>query len=164
MAADPIGEQYDVEQIRALKYRYLRHLDLKQWEEFAEVFVPEATGAYAGLDFGDRDALVSYMRENMGPGLISMHHVHHPEITIGVDGDPDRARGTWYLEDKVLVPEYDFVLEGAAFYDDVYVRTADGWRVAHTGYRRTYEVSYTMSSIQNYKLKLGTAYDGRARV
>ena len=45
----------DVEAIKQLKYRYLRTLDLKQWDDFAECFVPEATGDYAGLAFGDRD-------------------------------------------------------------------------------------------------------------
>ena len=36
--------------------------------------MPEATGDYAGLVFEDRDALVAYMRENLGEGLITMHH------------------------------------------------------------------------------------------
>ena len=75
----------DIEAIKQLKYRYLRTLDLKQWDDFAECFVPEATGDYAGLAFEDRDALVAYMRENLGEGLISMHHAHHPEISV--DGD-----------------------------------------------------------------------------
>ena len=59
------------------------------------------------------------MRENLGEGLISMHHAHHPEISV----DGDTAEGRWYLEDKVIVPDFDFVLEGAAFYTDRYART-----------------------------------------
>ena len=147
----------DVEAIRQLKYRYFRTLDLKQWDDFAECLTPDATGSYEELTFGNRDDLVSYMRDNMGPGLISMHHGHHPEITV----NGDTATGVWYLEDKVLVPEFDFVLEGAAFYDDTYVRTADGWRIAATGYRRTYEVSYSTKDIASLKVKRGSAYDSR---
>ena len=146
----------DIESIKQLKYRYLRTLDLKQWDEFADCFLPEATGDYAGLAFADRESLVGYMRENLGEGLISMHHAHHPEITV----DGDEATGLWYLEDKVIVPELDFALEGAAFYTDRYVRTGAGWRIAHTGYRRTYEMSMSTADLASYKVKRGTAYDG----
>ena len=151
----------DVADIKLLKYRYLRTLDLKQWDDFADCFVPEATGDYAGLSFADRDSLVAYMRENLGEGLISMHHAHHPEITVEYGGDG--ATGTWYLEDKVIVPELDFVLEGAAFYTDRYVRTPDGWRIAHTGYRRTFEISMSTADLASYKVKRGTAYDRHDR-
>ena len=60
----------DIEQIKQLKYRYLRTLDLKQWDDFAECFVPEATGDYAGLVFEDRDTLVEYMRANLGTTIV----------------------------------------------------------------------------------------------
>ena len=144
----------DIHAIQQLKYRYLRTLDLKQWDEYAECFLPEVTCDYAGLRFENRDALVAYMQDNLGEGLISMHHAHHPEITV----DGDEATGRWYLEDKVIVPEFDFVLEGAAFYTDRYVRTPDGWRIAHTGYRRTYEMSMSTADLASYKVKRGTAY------
>lgn len=142
----------DVEAIRQLKYRYFRHLDLKQWDRFADCLTPDCTGDYAGLVFADRDALVAYMRENMGPGLISMHHGHHPEIVV----DGDSATGVWYLEDTVIVPDLDFRLEGAAFYEDTYRRSPEGWRISSTGYRRTYESS---SSLNGAKVTKGTAYE-----
>jgi hypothetical protein len=145
----------DLERIKQLKYRYLRTLDLKLWDEFTECFVPEVTGDYAGLVFENRDALVGYMRENLGEGLISMHHAHHPEITV----DGDEATGRWYLEDRVIVPAFEFVLEGAAFYSDRYVRTSEGWRVSHTGYKRTFEVSMSTADLPSWKLKRGAAYD-----
>ena len=123
----------DIEAIKQLKYRYLRTLDLKQWDEFAECFVSEATGDYDGLAFEDRSSLVEYMRANLGDGVITMHHVHHPEISV----DGELATGRWYLEDKVLVPDFEFVLEGAAFYEDRFVRTPDagGSRTPATGVR-----------------------------
>lgn len=141
----------DVDEIEALKYRYLRHLDLKQWDDFATTLAPDVTADYAGLVFADRAALVGYLRENLGPRMVTMHHAHHPEITV----DGDEAVGHWYLEDKVLMPDLELVLEGAALYADRYRRTPDGWVIAHTGYHRTYELTYPMPG----KLKLGTAYD-----
>lgn len=138
----------DISEISRLKYRYLRTLDTKQWEEFEECFLPEVTADYNGLEFADRAALVGYMRENLGEGTITMHHVHHPEIDV----DGDTATGRWYLHDKVIVAAFDFMLEGAAFYEDRYVRTPHGWRVAHTGYRRTFEATYSLADLPGFKV------------
>lgn len=139
----------DIDQICQLKYRYLRTLDTKAWDEFAACFLPEATGDYNGLAFPDRAALVSYMRENLDEGILTMHQAHHPEIVV----DGDVATGRWYLQDKVIVPAHSFMLEGAAFYDDRYVRTPGGWRVAHTGYRRTFEISYNLADLPGCRVK-----------
>ena len=70
----------DIEAIKQLKYRYLRTLDLREWVDFAECFVPDATGAYDGREFTDRDSLVAFMRENMTDCLISMPQAHHPDV------------------------------------------------------------------------------------
>ena len=144
------GREDDLEQIRQLKYRYLRTLDTKQWDDFADCFVPEATADYAGLAFPDREALVDYMRTNLCPAIVTMHHCHHQEITV----DGDTATGRWYLHDQVISAEYRFKLEGAAFYDDRYVRTPDGWRVSHTGYERTFEATYQLDD--SVTLKTGS--------
>ena len=58
----------DIDAISQLKYRYLRTLDTKQWDEFADCFVPEATGDYNGLDFADRAALVGLHEGQPGRG------------------------------------------------------------------------------------------------
>ena len=139
----------DITAISQLKYRYLRTLDTKQWDEFEECFVPEATGDYNGLIFDNRAALVDYMRTNLGEGLVTLHQAHHPEIAV----DGDTATGGLYLQDKVIVEAFKFVLEGAAIYSDRYVRTAEGWRVAHTGYRRTYEATWSLDDVPSFKLK-----------
>ncbi|GAB6987034.1 nuclear transport factor 2 family protein [Nocardioides pyridinolyticus] len=138
----------DLTAISQLKYRYVRTLDTKSWDEFEGCFVPDATGDYDGLVFADRAALVGYMKENLGEGLLTLHQVHHPEITV--EGDTATAR--WYLQDKVIVPASKFMLEGAAFYDDRYVRTPEGWRVAHTGYRRTFEITYDLADLPGTKI------------
>lgn len=145
-----------IREIEQLKYRYLRTLDLKAWDDFADCFLPGATGDYAGLQFTDRAALVDYMRDNLGAGVLTLHQAHHPEITLLGDG---QASGLWYLEDRVLVPDFDYVLEGAAFYDDRYAHTPEGWKIAHTGYRRTFEVTMSTKDLASWKAIRGTAYD-----
>lgn len=138
----------DIDEICRLKYRYLRCLDTKQWDEFAACFAPGATGDYGGLSFDDREALVDYMRTNVGDGVITLHQVHHPEIDV----DGDTATGRWYLHDRVVVDAFRFALEGAAFYADRYVRTADGWRIAHTGYERTFELTWSLDDTPSLKV------------
>lgn len=130
----------DVTAITRLKYRYLRSLDTKGWEEFAGCFAPDATADYNGLVFDDPVSLVDFMRAHMPPGVLTMHQAHHPEIDLDPD-DTDRATGTWYLHDKVIHEAQRFYLEGGAFYTDRYVRTGAGWLIQHTGYRRTFEMT-----------------------
>lgn len=153
---DPVELLLAVEEIKQLKYRYLRTLDLKRWDDFAAVFVPEVTADYGeGLAFGSRDELVAFMRDSLGQRMVTLHQCHHPEIDV----DGDRATGVWYLEDKVLMPDHRLVLEGAAFYEDRYVRTGEGWRIEHTGYRRTYEATMSMDDVPSYALTIGKAYE-----
>jgi hypothetical protein len=127
----------DYEAIRQLKYRYLRSLDLKEWDEFADTLTPDVSADYgARLSFTDRDSTVGYMRSALGPKIITVHQAHHPEVSV--DGDTATAR--WYLQDIVLVLEQRIMLTGAAFYDDGYRRCEDGqWRICRTGYVRSYE-------------------------
>jgi hypothetical protein len=146
----------DIDAIKALKYRYFRALDLKHWDDLEATLVPEATADYAGLTFTNRADLVAYMRQNLPADRITLHQAHHPEIAV----DSDTATGTWYLQDRVIVPEFDYLLEGAGIYADRYVRTPEGWRFSHTGYRRTYELS---GSLNGLTLKVGDAYQSQER-
>jgi hypothetical protein len=131
----------DLRAIEELKYRYVRCLDLKQWDGFADTLTADVAAGYgAELSFAGRDAVVDFMRSSLGPAIITVHHVHHPEIAI----DGDEANGTWYLQDTVLITEHRMLLRGAAFYDDTYVRTDAGWRIARTGYTRSYESIETL--------------------
>ncbi|MFC9979615.1 nuclear transport factor 2 family protein [Gordonia sp. NPDC127522] len=150
----PGGGFEDLRAIESLKYRYLRSLDTKDWTTFESTLTDDVTGNYGeGLVFSNRDELVGYMRENVGPAVITEHRVAHPEIEI----DGDTARGRWYLQDRVIVAEFSFMLIGAAFYDDTYRRTADGWRISSTGYDRTYEATVGLADVPSFALKVGPA-------
>ena len=92
------------------------------------------------------------MRTSMPAGVITEHRVTHPEITV----DGDEGAATWYLQDRVIVPEYNFMLFGAGFYHDRYRRTSDGWKICATGYDRTYDVSQSVEGL-NFKVRPGSA-------
>lgn len=144
----------DLEQVKALKYRYLRALDTKDWDVFAATLTEDVTGDYGEkLSFGGRDELVGYMRSSVGPGVITEHRVDHPEIIV----DGDSATGRWYLQDRVIVSEFSFMMIGAAFYADTYRRTDGGWRICATGYDRTYEATVDLKEIPSFSVTVGRA-------
>ncbi|MFV0494606.1 nuclear transport factor 2 family protein [Mycobacterium sp.] len=154
LIADPAA---DVEAIKRVKYRYLRAMDTKHWDDFADTLTEDVKGDYGSsvgkeLHFDNRADLVGYLREALGSGVITEHRVTHPVIDV----TGDTATGTWYLQDRVIVDEFKFMLIGAAFYRDRYRRTADGWRISATGYDRTYEATMSVKDL-GFQLKPGRA-------
>ncbi|WP_422742792.1 nuclear transport factor 2 family protein [Mycobacterium sp. WMMD1722] len=147
----------DIDDIKQVKYRYLRALDTKHWDEFADTLTEDVVGRYGESlgdthEFTDRDSLVNFMRTSLGPEVLTEHRVTHPEITV----DGDEATATWYLQDRVIAPAFDFMLIGAGFYHDRYRRTPDGWKISSTGYDRTYDASMSLQAL-NFKVKSGRA-------
>jgi hypothetical protein len=53
----------------------------------------------------------------------------------------------------VIATRYQTVIQGAAFYRDRYLRCPDGaWRIAHTGYQRTYEATLSLADLPSFRL------------
>jgi hypothetical protein len=153
---DVIG---DVEAIKQVKYRYLRALDTKHWDDFADTLTEDIKGDYGPsigkeLHFTNRSDLVNYMQSSLPANVITEHRVTHPEIILGGD---DEATGSWYLQDRVIVADFNFMLIGAAFYRDRYRRTTDGWKISATGYDRTYEATMSLEGITGFKVQPGRA-------
>lgn len=143
-----------LEEIRRLKYRYLRCVDLKLWDEIGDVFTADATVDYGTKALGEpirlrgREEIVAFLRKSLGPGIITVHSASQPEIDV----DGDAATGTWSFEDTVIATEYRVLIKGAAFYEDRYARAEDGrWRISHTGYVRTYEVMMSLDDAPSLK-------------
>jgi hypothetical protein len=145
-----------LEQIRQLKYRYLRCVDLKRWDEIGDTFTAGATASYGTpalggkpIDLTGRDEIVAFLRESLGRDIITVHAASQPEITV----DGDTAAGTWSFQDTVIATRYRVVITGAAFYEDRYARERDGqWRIAHTGYVRTYEAMMSLDDLPSFQL------------
>ena len=138
-----MGVDHDWSQVRAieeLKFRYVRGVDLKDWDLLASTLAEDARASYSGgvLTLSGRDAIVKYMSDNLGTeNRLTSHKVHHPEITVNDDGT---ASGVWALEDVVLDLDSGMRIEGSAYYDDRYVLKDGAWLIQLTGYRRVYEV------------------------
>ena len=143
----------DIDEIQQVKYRYLRALDTKHWDEFADTLTEDVVGDYDAVRSARSTTSPtatpssSSCATSMPANIITEHRVTHPEIAV----DGDEATAIWYLQDRVIVPDFNFMLIGAAFYHDQYRRTSDGWKISRTGYERTYDA--TMST-ENHQLQV----------
>jgi hypothetical protein len=144
-----------MEEIRRLKFRYLRCVDQKRWDELAATFTEDAVADYGTPSMGrhllltGRDEIMTFLRGSLGPGIVTFHFAGQPEIDI----DGDKATATWAFEDTVIVTEHRLVIKGAAFYEDCYVRDSGGaWRISRTGYVRTYEATVSFDDVPSLRL------------
>jgi hypothetical protein len=141
----------DIEEIKHLKARYFRHLDAKEWEPWADVFADDLEFVYVDTSVQHVPAtaealpngqarvtkaqLLEHIAEAMKP-VTTVHHGHMPEITFV---DDDTATGRWGLTNHCEYPTGDGTFgwsRGYGRYDDIYVRTDDGWRIKRSAFYR----------------------------
>lgn len=127
------------EKIRRLKHAYLRCLDQKTFDQLEDVFTEDAVASYSGGKYTHegRAEIIGWLREKMGAEtMLSSHRCSHPEIDLVSDTE---ATGVWALHDVVVESAFGVIIAGAAFYEDRYVKVDGQWRIAETGYKRTFE-------------------------
>jgi hypothetical protein len=144
-----------IEEIKRLKYRYFRTLDLKSWTEFGDTLATDIRARYGTqampepVHFDDRESVVAFMTENLGHDVVTVHVAHHPEIEV----DGDEATGSWCFEDTVIVPGLEVQIRGAGYYADTYRKDPDGaWRIASTAYERIYEAMTSLADTPSFAL------------
>ncbi len=146
----------DVEAIKQLKYRYWRHLDLKEWEELAECFAEDATVAYGGgkYRFEGREAIMRFLRDSLSreSGSVTVHHGHHPEIEITGE---DSARGTWGLYNYMYNEKQNRGIRIGAYYRDDYSRIGGIWKITHIGYQTIFHEEWKRDEIPSLRLLEG---------
>ena len=126
-----------IEEIRRLKARYFRLLDMKQWDAFETLFALEATfdmrDAAVARDEGallaGAPAIVAFVREAVAC-MVTVHHGHMPEIDVLSE---HAARGTWAMEDVLRWTtggaDGTQVLHGYGHYHDTYARVDGRWLI-----------------------------------
>src|SRR5829696_3528041 len=90
-----VDDLVEIELIERLKYRYLRGIDQKLFDEVEACFTEDATASYGGgaYVFEGRPAIMEFLRTSMAStGMLTSHKCHHPEIDFTGDGE---ATGTW---------------------------------------------------------------------
>jgi hypothetical protein len=157
---DPVVGLQALEEIRQVKYRYLRCVDLKLWDKIGDTLTEDATFDYGTIAYGKplevsgRSKIATFLRTKHGPDIITVHVAGQPEIDV----EGDTATGVWSLQDTVIATKHRIVIAGAAFYHDRYERgTDDRWRISHTGYVRTYEAMVSLDDLPSFKMMLNLA-------
>ena len=119
----------DTEQIAEVLIRYATGIDSKDWPLLRSCWTDEIDVDYQQLGrFTSADALTDVMRqlhENMGPTYHRMSN-----FVIAVDGD--RATVRSYVHAVLMLQRDDSTnwVDALGHYDDVFVRTPDGWRIS----------------------------------
>ena len=136
---DPVYRLTAIEEVKALKARYFRFLDTKDWAGFAGLFTADAAMDVSGEmraradDDGvirGNDEIAAFVRAAVGD-VQTVHHGHTPEIDIL---SPGRATAVWAMEDVLRWPDGAPIrsLHGYGHYDETYENGGDRWRIAST--------------------------------
>jgi hypothetical protein len=126
-----------IAEIHALKARYFRTMDTKDWAGLEAVFAPDLVADFRESAGGSDESMLIHGAalyvSTLAPVLeqiATVHHGHMPEIEVH---SPTRASGVWAMEDKLWVGDgsplpFRF-MHGYGHYHETYVRLNEGWRI-----------------------------------
>ena len=119
------GQDYaEIEQLLA---RYYQGLDFEDMEMLGSVFTDDATYTLTGSELSGREAIVASVEERIGrrpPEHERRHWQNNAVITPTAGGATGRTY--WVSLEVSYVPPKPAL---SGHWDDVYVRTSDGWRI-----------------------------------
>ena len=123
-------EMSDRLELQDLLIRYSEAIDRREFDELDAIFVPDAyidyrdtggiDGQYPQIKEWLADTLPTYFERNA-------HMLGLPAVKLA--GDTATAR-TFCFNPMVLKGEKPKVMQVGVWYDDEFVRTADGWRIS----------------------------------
>jgi hypothetical protein len=130
-----IEELKAIEDIKKLKARRDRSVDLKDWDTYTACHAPDHLSDNDGYEPWTREDMVRHLREDIGHVTI-VHLSHTPDITIH---SRTEASGIWYLEDQHFWKqgEEDHWLHGFGFYHERYVKRDGRWLFIRRRIQRT---------------------------
>jgi hypothetical protein len=126
-----------IEEIKALKARYFRCMDMKDWPGLQAVFAPDVVCDFRDST-GTRDETLltrgaALYIQNLAPilqDIVTTHHGHMPEIEIT---SPTTATGIWAMEDLLWVqdgaPVTYKTMRGFGHYHETYEKRDGAWEI-----------------------------------
>lgn len=137
---DDLQKLLALEEIKALKARYFRCVDTKDWAGFEAVFAPDAQFDISDDVPGCIISGAAKIRETASvplTGCVSVHHGHCPEITLTSD---TTATGIWPMEDMLRWDEGANApirgLHGYGHYHESYQRIDGTWVIKNLKLKR----------------------------
>jgi 3-phenylpropionate/cinnamic acid dioxygenase small subunit len=117
--------------INDLLNRYADAVDRQDWEQLATCFTPDASIDYSasGGVAGTYPDVAKWLADTMKLFSMTQHLVTNSRVTI--DGDIATGRAYFYNPMTLAGADggTDFLIVGG-YYNDRFVRTGDGWRIA----------------------------------
>jgi hypothetical protein len=154
-STDMIRRLHDIEEIRQLKHRYMRWVDLKMWEELVDALTPDATLGTGTSAFGKPveisggREIVGFLRARLGAVVLTEHTVGQPEISV----DGDTAIGVWSQRELILATRHRMIIASSGFAEETYQRgTEDRWRISRISYARSYEAMMSLDDLPSFRL------------
>ncbi len=137
---DTVERLEAIEEIKQLKARYFRCMDMKDWDGFTTVFALDArmdvsgelsgdVGGERGVTTGNRE-IAAFVRGSIDD-VTTVHHGHTPEIDVT---SPTNATGIWAMEDHLWWPEGSPIttMHGYGHYHETYEKVKGRWRITST--------------------------------
>ena len=126
MDLDQISDRLEIE---ALLVRYTRAIDTGAWDGLDEVFTPDAEIDYTatGGIAASYPEVKAWLAEIL-PNFPAYQHLLG-NFDVRVDGDTAKSR-TMCFNPMVFNEEKKQVMLVGIWYEDEFVRTSDGWRIA----------------------------------
>jgi hypothetical protein len=127
LARVDLGALTDRLEIDDLATRYATAVDTKDWTLYRTCFTADAFIDYtaAGGIRGNLDEITAWLDEALKNFTHTIHYVTNR--TVELDGD--RATGRLAYYNPMGLPN-EALLICAGYYNDVYRRTDDGWRIS----------------------------------
>jgi len=141
--------------IMELKHRYVRCVDLRDWDGLTATLAPEMTARYRpDLITEGADALVTELSSRLTEDRITVHQLGHPSIEI----TGDLATATWTMADRTICTDLRCIVDGASVSHDRYRRDPErGWLVTAISYDRFCETTLSLDDLPSFAVR-ATAY------
>ena len=121
----------DHDDIAEVLVRYATGIDRRDWDLFRTCFADDVVADYGDAGRWDSaEALTAFMVDAHAGMGHTMHRLSNLAITV----DGDRATSRTYVDAVLMAPDGGSGLNPIGYYDDVLVRTEQGWRIQ----RRTF--------------------------
>ena len=132
-------------------------VDSQQWDLFDRIFTPDCEADFSeSAHWHDRTQFRSDFAAFHDGFDTTQHAMMSHVVTVDGDAAHSLCNGTWRLVRKAT--DGANLWDGSGWYDDCWVRTAEGWRIAHRICRITWWVGNpaVQETIPGVKFDLST--------
>lgn len=137
--------RHDVEDVLI---RYATGIDRRDWALFRTCFTDDCDIDYPGIgSWRSADEITEWMREVHEPCGHTLHRITNVAVTPTVSG----ASASAYVDALVMFADNENGTRAFGYYDDDFVRTDDGWKIA----RRRFTTVFVQLFPQGTRLDLG---------